>query len=204
MAGGDGQRGQLIRQAFRLEWLSIAWMAIEAAVAITSGMAAHSLSLTAFGLDSVIELASAGVLIWRLSSELRLGREMSEIAEQTARQIAGGLLLALAVYVVAAAGWSLWRGEGQAFSWPGLAVALLAMPVMLWLARRKRVLAERLGSRALRADAAEGVACLWLSLVVVAGFIAQLIFGAWWIDALASLAIVWFLVREGREALCQG
>ncbi|MGH7030675.1 MAG: cation transporter, partial [Stellaceae bacterium] len=181
MAGGDGQRGQLIRQAFRLEWLSIAWMAIEAAVAITSGMAAHSLSLTAFGLDSVIELASAGVLIWRLSSELRLGREMSEIAEQTARQIAGGLLLALAVYVVAAAGWSLWRGEGQAFSWPGLAVSLLAMPVMLWLARRKRALAEQLGSRALRADAAESVACLWLSLVVVVGLIAQAALGAWWI-----------------------
>jgi divalent metal cation (Fe/Co/Zn/Cd) transporter len=176
-------------------------MAVEAVVAVRSGVAAGSLSLTAFGLDSVIELASAGVLIWRLSSELRDGRERSEAAERLARRIAGGLLLALAFYVVAAAGWSLWRGRGQAFSAPGLAVALLAIPIMLILAQRKRALAMELGSRALRADAAEGVACLWLSLVVIASLIAQLAFGAWWIDAAASLAIVWFLVKEGREAL---
>lgn len=197
----DPQRERLIRRAFRLEWLTIGWMAVEAVVAVRSGVAAGSLSLTAFGLDSVIELASAGVLIWRLSSELRDGRERSEAAERLARRIAGGLLLALAFYVVAAAGWSLWRGRGQAFSAPGLAVALLAIPIMLILAQRKRALAMELGSRALRADAAEGVACLWLSLVVIASLIAQLAFGAWWIDAAASLAIVWFLVKEGREAL---
>lgn len=197
----DAQRELLIRRAFRLELLTIGWMAVEAVVAVWSGVAAHSLSLTAFGLDSVIELASAGVLIWRLSSELRDGRERSEAAERIARRIGGGLLLALAFYVVAAAGWSLWRGRGQAFSAPGLAVALLAIPIMLFLARRKRALASELGSRALRADAAEGVACLWLSLVVVASLVAQLALGWRWIDALASLAIVWFLVKEGREAL---
>ena len=197
----DPQRERLIRRAFRLEWLTIGWMAVEAVVAVRSGVAAGSLSLTAFGLDSVIELASAGVLIWRLSSELRDGRERSEAAERLARRIAGGLLLALAFYVVAAAGWSLWRGRGQAFSAPGLAVALLAIPIMLILAQRKRALAMELGSRALRADAAEGVACLWLSLVVVASLVAQLALGWRWIDAAASLAIVWFLVKEGREAL---
>ena len=175
-------------------------MAIEAAVAVVSGVAARSITLVAFGLDSVIELASAGVLIWRLTHELRFGREVSEAAERIARRIAGGLLLALAAYVVVAAGWSLWRGEGEAFSWPGLVIALLSIPIMLMLARRKRALADRLGSRALRADAAESVACLWLSVVVVAGLVAQLAFGAWWIDAVTSLAIVWFLIKEGREA----
>jgi divalent metal cation (Fe/Co/Zn/Cd) transporter len=197
----DPQRERLIRRAFRLEWLTVGWMAVEAVVAIWSVVAAHSLTLAAFGVDSVIELASSGVLIWRLSSELRDGRERSEAAERIARRIAGGLLLALAFYVVAAAGWSLWRGRGQAFSAPGLAVALLAIPIMLILARRKRALAMELGSRALRADAAEAVACLWLSLVVIASLIVQLAFGWWWIDAAASLAIVWFLVKEGREAL---
>jgi divalent metal cation (Fe/Co/Zn/Cd) transporter len=175
-------------------------MAVEAAVAIASGIAARSITLVAFGLDSVIELASAGVLIWRLSAEMRFGREVSEWAERIARRIAGGLLFALAVYVVVAAGWSLWRGEGEAFSWPGLAVALLSIPIMLALARRKLALADRLGSRALRADAAETVACLWLSVVVVVGLLAQLASGIWWIDAVTSLAIVWFLVNEGREA----
>jgi divalent metal cation (Fe/Co/Zn/Cd) transporter len=71
---------------------------------------------------------------------------------------------------------------------------------MLVLARGKFALADQLGSAALRADAAESLACLWLSLVVVLGLIAQLAFGAWWIDAVTSLAIVWFLVKEGREA----
>jgi divalent metal cation (Fe/Co/Zn/Cd) transporter len=200
LVDNDPQRQRLIRQAFRLEWLSAGWMAVEAAVAIASGIAAHSITLVAFGLDSVIELASAVVLIWRLWTELRFGREVSASAERIARRIAGGLLFALAAYVVVAAGWSLWRGEGEAFSWPGLAVALLSIPIMLVLARRKLALADQLGSRALRADAAESVACLWLSVVVVAGLVAQLAFGAWWIDAVTSLAIVWFLVKEGREA----
>jgi divalent metal cation (Fe/Co/Zn/Cd) transporter len=175
-------------------------MAVEAAVAVASGVAAHSITLVAFGLDSVIELASAGVLIWRLSHELRFGREVSEEAERIARRTAGGLLFALAAYVVVAAGWSLSRGEGEAFSWPGLAVAFLSIPIMLVLARRKLALADQLGSRALRADAAESIACLWLSIVVVVGLVAQLAVGTWWIDAATSLAIVWFLIKEGREA----
>ena len=196
----DPQRQRLIRQAFRLEWLGAGWMAIEAAVAVASGIAARSITLIAFGLDSVIELASAGVLIWRLSQELRFGREVSAAAERIAQQIAGSLLFALGAYVVAAAGWSLWRDGGERFSWPGLAVAVLSIPVMLLLARRKFALADQLGSAALRADAAESVACLWLSLVVVIGLFAQLAFGAWWIDGATSLAIVWFLIKEGREA----
>src|SRR5690349_25105781 len=175
-------------------------MAVEATVAVASGIAARSITLVAFGLDSVIELASAGVLIWRLSHELRFGRELSEEVERIARRSAGGLLFALAAYVVGAAGWSLRRGEGEAFSWPGLAIALLSIPIMLMLSRGKLALADQLGSRALRADAAESVACLWLSLVVVVGLLAQLALGAWWIDAVTSLAIVWFLVKEGREA----
>jgi divalent metal cation (Fe/Co/Zn/Cd) transporter len=200
LANVDSQRQRLIRQAFRLEWLTVGWMAIEAAIAVASGIAAHSITLVAFGIDSVIELASAGVLIWRLSRELRFGREVSEAAERIARRIAGGLLFALATYVVAAAAWSLWRGKGADFSWPGLLVALLAIPIMLVLARRKLALADQLGSRALRADAAESIACLWLSLVVVIGLAAQRALGAWWIDPITSLAIIWFLVKEGREA----
>ena len=89
---------------------------------------------------------------------------------------------------------------GRLDAWPGLAVALLSIPIMLVLARRKLALADRLGSGALRADAAESIACLWLSVVVVVGLLVQLAFRAWWIDSVTSLAIVWFLVKEGREA----
>jgi divalent metal cation (Fe/Co/Zn/Cd) transporter len=190
----------LIREAFRLEWFTIGWMTVEALVAITAGVTAGSLVLLAFGLDSVIELASAGVLMWRLSVELRHGQKFSESAERTASRIGGALLFLLAAYITVAAVWRLWTGSGEEFSWPGFIVALVAIPAMRYLAQRKIDLADQLGSRALRADAIEAVTCGWLSFVVVVTLAAQWLFGAWWIDGVGSLAIVWFLVKEGREA----
>lgn len=194
------ERSTLIRQAFRLEWFTIFWMVIEGAVAIATGAIAHSLLLLAFGIDSVIELASAGVLFWRLSVELRDDRTFSEEIERRAGRIAGGLLFALAAYVIAAAAWGLWQHHAAEFSLPGLILAIAAIPVMHILSKRKLVVAELLGSRALRADAFEGIACGWLSFTVVIGLIAQLALRIWWVDSVASLAIVYFLVKEGREA----
>jgi len=97
--------------------------------------------------------------------------------------------------------WRTWTGASEAFSWPGLVIALIAIPAMRYLAYRKLAIAEKIGSRALRADAMEAVACGWLSFVVVATLAIQWLFGAWWIDSVGSLAIVYFLVKEGREAL---
>jgi divalent metal cation (Fe/Co/Zn/Cd) transporter len=199
-SGATEDRTALIREAFRLEYITLTWMTVEAGVAIGSGVAAGSLTLTAFGIDSVIELASAAVLVWRLDVELRHGQTFAETAERTASRIGGALLFALAAYVVAAAGWKLWMREGGEFSLPGLAITVLAIPVMYYLARRKLQVAEALGSRAMRADAVESITCGWLAFVVVAALLAQLITGAWWVDPLASLAVVWFLIREGREA----
>jgi len=199
-AVNDPDRAALIRRAFRLEYATVGWMLVEAAVAIWAGVQAASVCLLAFGIDSVIEIASAGVLIWRLTVELRRGRAFGENAERVASRVAGGLLLALAAYVVIAAGWKLWTRTGETFSWPGLVVTLLAMPVMYTLARQKITVAEALGSRAMRADAMESVTCGWLSLFVVVGLGVQGLTGAWWVDSVTSLGIVWFLVMEGREA----
>lgn len=190
----------LIREAFRLEWATIAWMSVETAVSIVAGVTAGSLVLLAFGLDSLIELASAGVLMWRLSVELRHGQKISERAERIASRIGGGLLFLLAAYVTAAAAWRLWEGTGEEFSWPGFIVALIAIPAMRYLALRKIDIAEKIGSRALRADAMEAVMCGWLSFVVVVSLAAQWLVGAWWIDSVGSLAVVWLLVKESREA----
>jgi divalent metal cation (Fe/Co/Zn/Cd) transporter len=195
-----GLRSALISEAFRLEWLTVAWMVIEGAVAIGAGVAAGSLTLLAFGLDSAIELASAFVLIWRLNEELRYGRAFPERIERTASKIGGGLLFALAACIIAGAAWSLWARHGEMTTVPGLIAALLAIPVMTVLARRKIRVAAGLGSRAMRADAAESITCGWLSLVVVIGLIANLMPGAWWIDGVTSLVIVFFVVKEGREA----
>jgi divalent metal cation (Fe/Co/Zn/Cd) transporter len=193
-------RAALIQRAFRLEWLTVAWMVIEALVAIGSGVIAGSLMLTAFGLDSVIELVSAGVLIWRLRLELRRGKEFSQHAERLASRAGGALLFLLAVYIVLGATWSLWAHHAGEFSVPGLIVAAVAMPIMYVLARRKLDVARQLGSRAMRADAMESITCGWLSLVVVVGLVAHLLLAAWWIDAVTSLGIVWFVLKEAREA----
>jgi divalent metal cation (Fe/Co/Zn/Cd) transporter len=194
----------LIREAFRLEWLTIGWMTIEAVVSIGAGLLAGSLVVLAFGLDSLIELASAGALMWRLSIELRHGQRFSERAEHIASRIGGTLLFLLAAYVTVAAVWRLWHGTGEEFSWAGFIVALIAIPAMRYLAHRKIAIAEKIGSRALRADAMEAVTCGWLSFVVVISLAAQWLTGAWWIDGVGSLAIVWFLIREGREAWSGG
>ena len=194
------ERTVLILKAFRLEWLTIAWMVIEALVAIASGVVAGSLTLTAFGFDSVIELVSAGVLIWRLTDELRRGEEFSRRAERIASRSGGVLLFVLAAYIVLGAAWSLWAQHGGEFSVPGLVVAAIAMPIMYLLARQKLDVAQQLGSRAIRADAIESITCGWLSLVVVVGLVANFLLAAWWVDAVTSLGIVWFVVKEGREA----
>lgn len=196
----QGERQPLIREAFRLEWLTIGFVTIEAVLAIASGIAAGSLVLIAFGLDSVIELASAGVLMWRLSVELHRGQRFSESAERIAGRIGGGLLFALAAYVTIAALWRLWTGMGEEPSWLGFLVALTAIPVMHYLARRKIAIAEKIGSRALRADAMEATTCGWLSFVVIVSLAVQWLLGAWWIDSVGSLAIVYFLAGEGHEA----
>ena len=193
-------RVQLLRQAHRLEWISAGWLLIEFIVALIAGITAHSLLLLAFGIDRAIELVSAGVLIWRLSVELIGRTEFPSAVEHRASRIAGGLLFALAIYVVVSSAWGLITHQAAEFSAFGLALSAIAMPVMYILSRRKLALAEKLGSRALRADAIESIACCWLALAVCIGLFVQFVSGAWWIDEISSLAIVYLLVREGLEA----
>src|ERR1700730_14360947 len=176
-------------------------MLIEAAVAIGSGIAAHSLSLIAFGADSLIELASAAVLLWRLHVEIGHGAAFSETVEHRASRIAGALLFALAAYVIASAAYGLWRHVGQEFSAAGLVLTILAIPIMWFIAKAKIHIAEQIGSRALRADAVESITCGYLSGVVVIGLLVQFLMpGWWWVDSVTSLAIVGLLVKEGWEA----
>jgi divalent metal cation (Fe/Co/Zn/Cd) transporter len=189
-----------VRRAVGLEWITLGWMTIEGAVALWAGIAAHSLSVTAFGIDSLIELVSAGVIMWRLLAEVRLGSELPSGVEHLAHRVAGALLVLLAAYVTVAAGISLYHHEGQQFTFLGAAVTTAAIAIMFPLARSKRIVAGRLDSRALRADAVESLACGYLSTAVLIGLVAQYYLQAWWIDGAVSLGIVYFLVREGIEA----
>jgi divalent metal cation (Fe/Co/Zn/Cd) transporter len=192
-----------LRRGLALEIVSLAWMVLEATVALVAGLAAHSLALTAFGLDSVIELVAGAVLLWRLLVEWR-GQPAGAIAraEKIASWVVGGALLALALYILAAAVVNLiWRhpaGESRA----GLLLALAAAGIMPFLAWAKIRVGGRIGSPALKADGYCSLVCAYMSwLLVLDQAVAALLPGLWWIDAAVSLLFLWFIVREGLEAI---
>ena len=176
------------------------WMAVECAVALYAGITAHSLALIAFSLDSLIEIGHAGVLMWRLHSELLLGSEFPEAVERRTARIGAWILAALALYIGVSAAWQLSKRQGAEFSAPGFAVTLIAIPMMYWLSRAKYSLADSLRSLALRGDAAESASCLYLSTTIVIALVAQFFLGAWWIDCVAALLVAVFVAREALEA----
>jgi divalent metal cation (Fe/Co/Zn/Cd) transporter len=146
------QRSDLVERALWLEWLTATWMLIEAGVAIGLGMVAHSLTLIAFGADSIIELMSAALLLRHLKVELRLGEEFPQEIGERAGKISAALLMVLSLYVIVSAAWTLRQGKGKEFSLPGLALAIIALPTMYGLAKAKAGLAEVLRSGPMRSS----------------------------------------------------
>jgi len=196
-------RSGAIRRGFRLCMFSIIWNVLEGVVALASGIVAGSVALVGFGVDSFAETASAVVVGWRFSYEMR-GRqqEQAEKAELWAARLAGGLLLLLAVYIVVDSGRRLMGfGREPDASIVGIALTAVSLVVMPLLARAKLRTAESLGSRALHADSYETITCAWLSATTLAGLILNATLGWWWADPVAALALVPFIVREGMEGV---
>jgi hypothetical protein len=186
-------------------WLvgaTMAYNVIEAAIALWNGERAESIALVGFGLDSVIEFSASGVVLWRYRVESAGGSvEAVESAERRAHRFIGGTFLALAAYVAASAGWTLWKAEVPQPSFPGVLLATASLMVMPVLSIAKLRVASRLGSRLLRAEAKETLACSWLSLTLLLGLAANAWWGWWWADPVAALAMVPWLVKEGLEGL---
>jgi divalent metal cation (Fe/Co/Zn/Cd) transporter len=193
-----------MQQALRLEAVTLAWMVLEASGAIGAGVVARSVLLLAFGVDSIIELVSAALLYRRLSYEVHAEPEDMqhiEVIEQKTARASGYLLYALAFYVVIQSGYGLLHRHAAENSWPGLAIAGVAALGMPLLAKAKLRLAEEIDSKALRADAMETFTCGYLSWVLLAGLAANALLHLWWLDSVAALLLVPFLIKEGREAI---
>jgi len=191
-------RVALLRRGIALEGITVGYNALEGIVAIVAGIAAGSVALTGFGVDSVIEVTSGVLLWWRLRAELGVAR-VGPAVEARAARWAGVLLLALAVFIVVESGRRLLTSDRPGESVVGIVVTALSLIVMPLLARAKLRLAASLQSRALRADAYETLVCAWLSATTLLGLGLNALLGWWWADPVAALAMLPLIVREGIE-----
>jgi len=186
---------RLRRRGFGLEYFSVAWMIAEATVAVTAGILAGSVALTGFGLDSLIELASAVIVIWQLR-----GETLGEDRDTRAVRLVGVTFFALSAYLTAAGIRDLVAAAKPAVSPAGLAITAAALLVMPALAVAKRRTGRGLSSRTLLADSAETAFCAWTSAAALLGIALNAALGWWQADPVAGLVIAALAVREGLEA----
>lgn len=184
---------QTPRLVFWLQGITLVWMTIEAGVSLYAASAAHSISLLAFGSDSLVELFSAYVVL------LSLGRRVF-ISQDRAARWAGILLFMLACVVAITAARALLVGTGADRTPSGIAITIAALLVMPILASLKRRVGRKVGSRALMADAVQSATCAYLAGITLVGLVANAAFHIRWIDSLAALAVLPILLLEGRRA----
>jgi divalent metal cation (Fe/Co/Zn/Cd) transporter len=185
---------RLRRRGFWLEYASMAWMTVEAAVAIVSGIIASSIALIGFGLDSVIEFFAAAVVVWQLRGTV------SEERETRALRLIAATFFALAAYLAAQSIADLVSQHRPGQSTAGIAITAAALVVMPLLALAKRRTGQQLGNQALIADAAESAFCAFTSAATLIGIGLNAWLGWWWADPAAALVIAGLAVREGIEA----
>jgi divalent metal cation (Fe/Co/Zn/Cd) transporter len=189
------ERAALERDARRLAWLANAWHLVEFAIAVAAGTAAGSVALIAFGFDSLIELASGGVVIWLFSG----GRGRSRRAELHARQLVVASYALLVVYILVESIHTLAGGDHPQTSWVGIGLAAFTALTMPLLARAKRNVGRKLNSAATVGDAGQQMICAYLSVALLFGLLANALFGWWWADPVAALVIAAVAVEEAVE-----
>lgn len=192
-------RAAVVGRGLNLEYFTVAWNLLEAVVALVSGAVAGSIALIGFGLDSLIEVSSGGILLWRLHSDH--DEERREAVEQRALKLVGMSFVALAAYVAGDSVLSLIRRQAPERSLPGIVLAVVSLIAMPLLARSKRRVASALGSSALQADSRQADICAYLSAILLLGLLLNAALGWWWADPLAGLAMVPLIAYEGIQAL---
>jgi divalent metal cation (Fe/Co/Zn/Cd) transporter len=189
-------RRSLVRQAIGLEAAIITYNIAEGVIAILAGVVAGSVVLVGFGLDSAIEVSAALVVVWHLS---RSGEEEQPVWEQRVAQFVGMTLMLLAAYVFARAVYTLATESRPDESLVGIGLTIASVIVMPIVSRLQYRYALRINSLALAADSKETLVCTYLSVVTLIGLAANALFGWWWADPVAALALVYFIAKEGRE-----
>ncbi|MGI9185363.1 MAG: cation diffusion facilitator family transporter [Solirubrobacteraceae bacterium] len=189
------ERERLVSRAKALSWLSLGWMAVEGAVAITAALIAGSVALLGFGIDSVIEALASVIVIWRFTG----GRRASEHAEERAQKLVAISFFLLAPYLAQEAVRALISSARPSASWVGIGLSLSSIVIMPLLGHTKQRIGQRLGSAATAGEGAQNRLCAYMAAGVMVGLLGNAVLGAWWLDPVIALAIAALAVHEGRE-----
>lgn len=190
------QRRRLQRRARRLAWGGNLWHVVEFAVAVGAGIAASSIALVGFGIDSLIEVLAGSVVVWLFTGR----RVHSPTAERRAQQVIAVSFILLAAYIGIESIRTLTGSQHPESSWVGITLALITAPTMPLLARAKRRVGRQLGSAATVSEGTQNLLCAYLSVALLIGLGANALLGWWWADPLAALVIAAMAAREGVEA----
>jgi divalent metal cation (Fe/Co/Zn/Cd) transporter len=190
------ERAALERRAKLLAWSGNAWHVIEFAIAVGAGVAAGSIALVGFGIDSLIELLAGSVIVWLFSG----GRGASHHAERRAQQVIAASYGILVAYIAVETARDVLGSHHPGVSWIGIGLAAVTAPTMPLLARAKRRVGRKLNSSATVSEASQNMICAYLSIALLVGLLANALAGWWWADPVAALAIAGIAAKEGRDA----
>ena len=190
------ERARLVRRAKLLAWGGNGWHFVEFLIAVGAGVAAGSIALVGFGIDSLIESFAGFIIVWRFASR----QAHSETAERRAQQLIAFSYLILVLYVAVEATRTLLNGDHPQTSWVGIGLAAFTAATMPLLARAKRQVGRKLNSAATVSEAGQNQICAYLSVALLAGLLANALAGWWWADPAAALVIAGVAAREGWES----
>jgi divalent metal cation (Fe/Co/Zn/Cd) transporter len=195
-ASASAHRARFVRRARQLAWVGLAWHLIEAAVALAAGIAAASVALIGFGVDSLIEAAAGIVVLWLMTST----RSSSPTAERRAQQLIAASFVVLAAYIGIEAIRDLAGSHRPDASWVGIILSVVTLATMPPLAAAKRRVGEQLGSFATTSESRQTMLCAYLSGALLIGLLANATLGWWWADPLVALTIAAVAAREARDS----
>lgn len=195
----DMNRSSLVKRGRYLEYFTIGYNSLEGLIAVVAGLIAGSIALVGFGFDSLIEVTSGTVLLWRLHADVDEARR--ERIEAISLRLVGVCFMVLAVYVTYDSVKSLIKQEAPEESVVGIVLAAVSLVIMPLLVRAKRKVARAINSGALMADSKQTELCTYLSAILLGGLLLNALLGWWWADPVAALIMVPIIVKEGIEAL---
>jgi divalent metal cation (Fe/Co/Zn/Cd) transporter len=195
----DDERRVLVRRGLWLNYLTIAYNALEAVASLIAGWLSGSVALVGFGFDSIIEVTASGAAQWRLRADVDAARRAH--SERLTRRIIGWSFVALAIYVAYESTKALWLHERPERSVAGIIILAASVVVMPLLARAKRRVARTMDSRALVSEASQTSLCAYLSAIALVGVVLNALLGWWWADPIAALAMLPIVLNEAIEGI---